>query len=213
MPDRSPQLDELLDLIEGRLSSADAARVRGLVAADPALADAQAWLSEFLALAARTQLVVPPLVTRSALEGLLPDQHRLSDALDRVSAYVAKLIREVGGGAPVFAGARGVAEAHHVQLLFDGGNDTDVMVHLEHRNGAIVVSGQVLADDPARDVTLVGDYATTAIATNEFGEFSVETSPSSSFLRLELAGLSQRTLIDLTTYLDTMHVPFAGGPS
>jgi hypothetical protein len=200
MTTESETVEQLIDLVEGRLPKATAERLVHEMASDPAMSETHAWLAEFAALASRTTLVSPPSSTRARLESLLPQHRPLSDALDRVADYIGRLVRDVGAH-PVVAGARGAALDARRQLLFDIGDDVELAIDLRPLTDSVVVSGQVLGDEPTRLARLVSDESTVEANTDDLGEFTAQA-PRTSFLRLDLLDGQRLTTVDLTPFLD-----------
>lgn len=210
MTTQNAKFEQLLDLVEGRLTQ-DQARLRtDEIAADPELRALHQWVSTFRSMAERTTLVPAPASTHAMLIELLPRPHRLGDAVDQVIDFVGRLIRDVADG-PAFAGARGAALDSKHQLLFAGGDDTDVAVELNFSNEVIHISGQLLTDDPTGDVQVASDTSTANVSIGEFGEFSTTIQAPTS-LQLQISTTSGRIHIDLTPYLDPAG-PSAGGPT
>jgi hypothetical protein len=206
MPTNSEAMEDLIELLEGRVSDDEAQRIRTRVATDLSWAGAYTWLTDFLALANQSSLVSPPPSTRAVLDNLIPQQHPLTDALDRFADYVGRLMRDVRAG-PVVAGARGTALDAKRHLLFDIGDGAELALHLYTTTASLAVSGQVLAESPSRLMRLVGDESTVEVSTDEFGEFTT-TILATSFLLLEISDGQRTTAVDLTSFLD-----HAGGPA
>lgn len=200
MTTQNAKLEELLDLVEGRLSEEQARQLTEEIEADPELQAAHRWVRNFESMAARTTLVPAPPSTHAMLVGLLPQPRRIGDTLDQFVDFVGRLIRDVAVG-PTLAGARGVALDSKRQLLFDAGDDTDVTIELSFSVDAVLVSGQLLADYPAADVLVIGDQSTIELSTDAYGEFSSEI-PRPMSLRLQITTTSRRVELDLTPYLD-----------
>ena len=200
MTTQHDKLEQLLDLVEGRLSHDEVLRLTAEIDADPELSAAHEWVRNFRSMAERTTLVPVPTSTRSMLTSLLPEPRPTRPTLGQLVDIVARLIRDVTAG-PAFAGARGVALDSKHQLLFDAGDDTDVTIELEFTGDALRVSGQLLADDAVAAVLLTGDRFTDQLETDENGEFST-TVPVPMSLQLSITTTSQHIHLDLTPYLD-----------
>lgn len=201
MATHNPRFEKLVDLVEGRLTNDEAERIAAQIKSSSDLHVIHLWLRDFVAQAEQTTLVAPPATTRAALSDLLPPRNRASDARDRVVEHIGRLIRDVRAG-PAFAGARGAVVDSGRQLLFDIGDDTDVMVQLQTGASEVRVSGQVLGDDPVRQLRLLWDDSSIELDTDEFGEFST-TVPTTTSLQMELASATQRARVDLTLFLDS----------
>ncbi len=200
MTTQNAKLEQLLDLVEGRLSADQALRLTAEIDADPELGVAHEWVRSFRSMAERTTLVPAPASTRAKLIGLLPDPSTTSNAVDQFVEFVGRLIRDVTAG-PAFAGARGVGLDSKRQLLFDAGDDTEVTIELDFSGDVLRVSGQLLADDPTGQVLITGDRSTVELTTDEYGEFST-TIPVPTSLQLQITTTSQRSHLDITPYLD-----------
>lgn len=192
-------LEQLLDLVEGRLDDDDARRLRVELEVDPRLRATLDWVTDFRSLAQRTTLMPAPASTRRMLVELLPQPRTVIAAAGGVVDIVARLIRDVTAG-PRFAGARGAALDSKRQLLF-GADDTDVAIELEFVGDALCVSGQLLSEDTAAVVTLTGDGSTTDLETDGNGEFST-TIHVPTAVQLSIRTTSQHIHLDLTPYLD-----------
>jgi hypothetical protein len=153
----------------------------------------------------RIVLVAPQPATRTAVEAMLPQRHRITDAVDRVIAYAGRLIGDVPAGSS-FAGARGTAVDNQRHLMFDVGEGVDLLVQLRFDGAHLHLSGQVLADAPTADVALVGDHGATTAVVDEFGEFETVLDTTTA-LRLDLTVSGTRRAVDLTPYLDPARSP------
>jgi hypothetical protein len=204
------KFEQLLDLAEGRLTKERAQQLTDEIAADADLRALHEWVSNFRSMAERTTLVPAPTSTRAKLVGLLPPPRRIGDAVDQVIDFVGKLIRDVTAG-PAFAGARGAALDSTRQLLFHGGDDSDVAIQLNFTNDTIHISGQLLADEPAGVVQVASDTSVAHAWTDEFGEFATTIEAPTS-LQLQISTTAGRIHIDLTPYLDPAG-PLTGGPT
>ncbi len=200
MPTNSEAMEDLTELLEGHVSDQEQQRILARVAADPSWAEAYTWLTDFLALAKRSSLVSPPPSTRAVLDNLIPQQHPLSDALDRFADYVGRPVRDVRAG-PAVAGARGTALDAKRHLLFDIGDGAELALQLHTTAASLVVSGQTLSDNPSRLIRFVGDESAVEVSTDEFGEFATTTA-ATSFLLLEISDGKRTTALDLTSFLD-----------
>lgn len=202
------KLEELLDLVEGRLRTDRARQLTEEIDADPELHAAHRWVLSFESMAARTTLVPAPRSTHAMLADLVPQLPRIGDNLDQFVDFVARLIRDVAVG-PTFAGARGVTLDPKRQLLFDVGGDSNLTVDLDFSADRVLVSGQLLANDPAATVVVTGDQPPIELPTDEFGEFCTEILKPTS-LRLQITTASRRAQLDLTPYLDPAGPPARG---
>ena len=200
MTRQNAELEQLLDLVEGRLSQEQARQLTEVIEADPELQAAHQWVRNFESMAARATLVPAPASTHAMLAGLLSQPRRTGDTLDQLIDFVGRLIRDVAVG-PTFAGARGVALDSKRQLLFDAGDETEVSVALDFSADAVLVSGQLLADELAGEVLVTGDRSTVELSINGYGEFSLEI-PRPMSLQLHITTTSRRIHLDLTPYLD-----------
>ena len=200
MTTQQDKLEQLLDLVEGRLSHDEVVRLTAEIEADPEFSAAQEWVRNFRSMSERTTLVPAPASTRTMLTRLLPEPRPTSTAVGQFLDIVAKLIGDVTAG-PRFAGARGVALDSKRQLLFGAGNDTDVTIELEFIADALRVSGQLLADDAVATISLTGDQSVAEFETDVSGEFST-TIPVPTAAQLSITTTSQHIHVDLTPYLD-----------
>ena len=200
MTTQHDKLEQLLDLVEGRLSHDEVLRLTLEINADPELSAAHEWVRNFRSMAERTTLVPAPAATRTMLTRLLPEPRPTGTAVGQFLDIVAKLIRDVTAG-PSFAGARGVALDSKRQLLFGADDDTDISIELEFIGDALRVSGQLLADDAVAALSLTGDGSTAELETDGNGEFST-TIPVPTSVQLSITTTSQHIHLDLTPYLD-----------
>lgn len=210
MTTQNAKLEQLLDLVEGRLSQKQARHLTEEIEADPELQAAHQWVRNFESMAARTTLLPAPASTHATPARLLPQPRRIGDTFDQLVDFVGRLIRDVAVG-PTFAGARGVSLDSKRQLLFDAGDDTDVTVELDFSADAALVSGQLLADELAGEVLVTGDRSTAELSINGYGEFSSEI-PRSTSLQLQITTSSRRIQLDLTPYLDPAGTSTRGTP-
>jgi hypothetical protein len=208
MTTQNTKFEQLLDLVEGRLTQDQAQQLTDEIAADAELRTLHQWVSNFHSMADRTTLVPAPASTRAKLLELLPRPRRIGDAVDQAMDFVGRLIRDVTAG-PSFAGARGAALDSTRQLLFDGGDDTDVAVALNFSNDVLHISGQLLTDDTTGDVQVASDASTANRSIDEFGEFSTTIQIPTS-LQLQISTTQGRIHIDLTPYLEPAG-PSTGG--
>ena len=200
MTTQPAKLEQLLDLVEGRLSHDEVVRLTTELEADPEFSAAHEWVRKFLSMSERTTLVPAPASTHTMLTRLLPEPRPTITPVRQFLDIVAKLIRDVTGG-PRFAGARGVALDSKRQLLFGAGNDTDVTIELEFIADALRVSGQLLTDDAVAAISLTGDHSAAEFKTDVSGEFST-TIPVPTSAQLSITTTSQHIHLDLTPYLD-----------
>jgi hypothetical protein len=191
--------EQLVDVAEGRVTGPEADGVLDQVAADPALADARRWVTQFLAAAQGTSLVEVPGSTRAMLESLLPARRTLADGVRDAVGSLARLVRDVPAGA-AFAGARGAASTRR-QLQFAMADGIDLALELEFHSDNLLMTGQLLGGELAYEVELTSDQPTITASSDEVGEFAASL-PSVSFLRLDLVSADGRTAIDLTPFLD-----------
>ena len=200
MSDSNTSFEQMIDFVEGRLPEAEAQRVAAQIANDPAASNAHDWITNFVSLSQNSTLQAPPATTRAALEDLLPARPTLAVGAQRVLSYVAQLVRDVHVG-QAFAGARSAGVGTQRQLFFDIGNGADLSLQLEITTDHVLISGQILAGDPAWRLALAGDDVTAELSADEFGEFSTRV-PVTAFLRLDLIAAEHTATIDLTPYLD-----------
>jgi hypothetical protein len=199
MTTQNAKFEQLLDLVEGRLTQDQAQHLTDEIAADAELRALHQWVSNFQSMAERTILVPAPPSTRAKLIELLAQPRRIGEAVDQVIDFVGRLIRDVVAG-PAYAGARGATLDATRQLLFDGG-DADVAVELKFSNDVIHISGQLLTDDPTGDVQVASDTSIASPSIDEFGEFATTIEAPTS-LQLQISTIRGRIHIDLTPYLD-----------
>jgi hypothetical protein len=195
-------VERILDLIEGRLQGPEAEALQLRIASEPALAEINAWHGRFQQITAPLAFAVVPTATHDALEQLLPKQHPVSDAIGKASLYVSRLLRDLSAG-PAFAGARTGGRQTSRQLLFAIGDDAELMIQIEATGPGTnrrQIVAQVLAPDPVCAVQVIDASSTTAVVTDEFGQFSFEL-PDTTDLRLEIVGADHRSVVDLTSYL------------
>ena len=200
MTTQNAKLEQLLDLVEGRLSQDQALRLTAEIDDDPELRAAHEWVRNFRSMAERTTLVSAPASTRAMLSGLLPEPRTASKAVDQLIEFVGRMVRDVPAG-PAFAGARGVSLDSKRQLMFDAGDDTDIAIELHLAGDVLRVSGQLLADDPTGAVLMTTDQSTVDLVADDYGEFST-TIPLPAALQLTITTTLKRTHLDLTPYLD-----------
>ena len=200
MTTQQDKLEQLLDLVEGRLSHDEVVRVNAEIEADPEFSAEHQWVRNFRSMSERTTLVPAPASTHTMLTRLLPEPRPTSTAVGQFLEIVAKLIRDVTAG-PSFAGARGVALDAKRQLLFGAGDDTDITIELEFIADALRVSGQLLADDAVAAISLTGDGSVAEFETDGNGEFST-TIPVPTSAQLSITTTAQNIHLDLTPYLD-----------
>ncbi len=200
MSDNNTSFEKILDLVEGRLSETEAEHVVARIADDPAIGGAQEWITNFVSMSQQSVLQAPSASTRAALEDLLPLRPTVAEGVQRIVFYVAQLVRDVPMG-QAFAGSRSAAIDAPRQLLFDVGSGADLMLHLDLSSDRVVISGQILGDEPAWHVRLEADDVSVELAADEFGEFSSRIA-ATAFLRIDLTSANQATTIDLTPFLD-----------
>lgn len=204
-------LEQVMDVLEGRVQGDAAHAVLDRIATEPAWQQAHAWATEFLAVSASSTLQTPPPSTRTMLEGLLPARPTFADSVgdvvrdavrDAIRSF-ATLLRDVPAGA-AFAGARGAGTRR--QLLFGIVDGTDLAIELDVLADRILISGQLLGPDPAGTIDVIGTDAgetgtSGTVRIDELGEFAIDLA-ATSFLRLDLTTTNHRTSVDLTPFLD-----------
>lgn len=193
-------LEQVIDVLEGRVQGDEAADVLARVASEPDWAAAHEWVRSFLESSRGATLTAVPPSTRAMLERLLPPRRTVGDDVRDVVHSIARLVRDRPGGV-AFAGARGAAGTAR-QVHFAANDDLDIVLDLETVDGQLRLSGQLLGADTAGRVVAISDHPALAVDVDEFGEFQM-TLPSSSFLRLDVVVSAHHTTLDLTALLDS----------
>lgn len=177
---RRPAVRELLDWLEGRLSTADAARVRAAVDRDADAHETAEWLRRFLAVTADVVIADPPPRVHHALLDLF-GPHVAKRRPTLVQRAVA--VMQFDSCAPqALAGARGANTDDARQLAF-AGEGIDVVIDVTGTGRRRQVSGQVFIDDddlPEIDeaVLRAGDRVLAQDEPDELGEFEFRHVPA-----------------------------------
>jgi hypothetical protein len=144
-------MEEILDWLEGHLSTADSAAVRARCeAAGPAVRQQAEWVRWFLDNASRVPLEAPPPLLAQRLRRLAGQRRGPVPPPRRVTAELALDTRS----ADHLTGVRAprVADDERYQLTYRAG-DVDVVLDISRDGPATVrVRGQVLADRDALPV-------------------------------------------------------------
>jgi hypothetical protein len=158
--------EQLVDLAEGRIASADANMVRQQIANTPAA-------SELAALDRLVQLMrsdksedAPSYVIQRALR-LMRQPAPERGGLRRLLA----LVQFDSYHQPLAAGVRSGPDAVR-QMLFVA-EDTELDLRIVPENGLWRIAGQVLGADTAGSITLSGAEADHEVALNELSEFQL----------------------------------------
>lgn len=149
---RAPTFAQLVDWVDGKLDTEEAARVQAAAEAaiargDTALAETLAWLRAFRAQANLTVLVPPPEAARDSVLRMFEEAARdRSGAPSRpgvLQRIVAALARATGPGLAV-EGARGAAiQARRRQMTFEC-DAADIVLNAQPRDDGYRLSGQIL---------------------------------------------------------------------
>ncbi len=156
MADHS-SLEQLLDLVEGRLDPEHARLVERTLTGEHA--ETMRWLDWFRYTASTVRFTGPSPELVGRLHAMVPARPGL---LERLTGRLrSATLVELSNGGPLVAGARGATTEPARQLLFETPDGTDVVLRLSNlADGGVRIDGQVLADQPDR--------------TDEFGEFGLE---------------------------------------
>ncbi len=175
-----PEFAQLVDLIDGRLPEAEAARLRTLIErADDRTRATLAWLSAFRDARRFAPLATPSAGARAGALRAFAQRANVGGAPGLVRRIIARL-----APAPKFSAVRSAGAREDQRRLSFSADDFDVVVEIQARreDGLFDINGQVLAPDDngeadAADLTvqLLRDQTQAGMtATNEFGEFAFE---------------------------------------
>ncbi|MGD9752552.1 MAG: hypothetical protein AB7W59_16315 [Acidimicrobiia bacterium] len=170
MADHS-SLEQLLDLVEGRLDPEHARLVERTLTGEHA--ETMRWLAWFRDTASTVRFTGPSPELVGRLHAMVPARPGL---LERLTGRLrSATLVELSNGGPLVAGARGATTEPARQLLFETPDGTDVVLRLSNlADGGVRIDGQVLADQPDRDVAFLAGPFEQLVRTDEFGEFGLE---------------------------------------
>lgn len=175
-----PDFAQLVDLVDGRLPEAEAARLTQLIErADDRTRATLAWLRAFRGARRFAPLATPSTSARAGAMRAFTQRANAGGAPGLLRRIVATLAQ-----APRFSAVRSAGAREDQRRLSFNADGFDVVVEIQARreDGLFDINGQVLAPDDngeadAADITvqLLRDHTQAGMtATNEFGEFAFE---------------------------------------
>jgi hypothetical protein len=180
-PDHIPYV-RLVDLVDGRLTSAEQLEIRQHILACAACAEQNAWLERVIGLMRTDTSEQPPA-------GVLASAKRLfrPPALATRQQLMATLQFD-SARAPIGLGRRAGAQAER-QILFAASSYL-LDLRIVPQGSLWVVSGQLLGADDGQQVELDGPSGTVQATLNHLSEFVLPPSPSGTYtIKLQLTEL------------------------
>lgn len=188
MPERERiEFDRLVDWVEGRLPTPEAAALEEILAtADEETRADVAWLRAFARISEDTVIASPPSEVGEVLTKRFDDHARDRRPPDLLKRLVARLTFD-GGLQPAF-GLRSAGTQESRRQLIYSTDVADVALNLRPRVGedGFDVYGQVLLlddSDPASFVVQIldGEVEVATTATNDLGEFSFKVAAPGAY--------------------------------
>ncbi len=159
--------DKLVDLVEGRLTEAEAAALRTRIAAEPSAQAEVAALTELFALMREDDSVdAPEHVIQRALRLMPQTASRPADAVRR---FVASLIRDSWRAPQLAPGLRAGNRWPRSLLLRAGDRELDLQITPSGEQWQL--AGQVLGPEAPGSATLSGPGGDVTASLNALGEF------------------------------------------
>jgi anti-sigma factor RsiW len=176
--------EQLVDLAEGRLDAGEAARLRALIAADPAAAAELAALTDLIDLMRSDDSVdAPAHVIARAVRLMRPPPVAPAPGAGLLQRIVA-VLRGDSRQQPLAAGLR---SGQAVRSLTYSAEAWDLDLQLTPQAGRWQLHGQLLGPELAGVVELSAGAEPLAATINELGEFSLPpVAPGAYTLRLRL---------------------------
>ncbi|HWE62869.1 MAG TPA: hypothetical protein VHB98_14240 [Chloroflexota bacterium] len=170
--------EQLVDLIERRLTPAAEAPLRQHLAGCTGCAHRLSRMERVVALLRSTALEDAPAEVQARAAGLL-SAHAAPDR-PSLRRRVLATLRFDSAQRPLILGARSGQPGARQLLFLAAGHELDLRI--AQADALWAVTGQLLGPEDAGEVTLYGSTATWSVTLNEIGEFTLPPVPAGSYV-------------------------------